>query len=398
MVSNAFASFVEGFAGTLAVNINERKKEARDYFNKQVEYARTTGMENRKKVRATVESNMTIADQLAAVGVPKEVIMAQITMDPSSLGDMANQTEKLRASAGREFSAEEWKAIYEVAADYKAPNEDMATFISRTYDPIANAAQSPGFEEDPKGSLISSMMGFSSMDEARDRLKTTDIGGGLTADQLMRYGDSTPQRVGPRTTVTTNYGAVEKMAGDKGLTIPETAAVIKMTDEIADRVVVGDKDNQDAEQGTKNGLFILDTVKDQIRELNLPGVTEAVIDVQARRAIRQRGYIFPEEDVVTEDPVAPTGGGTDTQPVPETTTPTTEVVTAPVEPPVDDPMSAPIDIEKEPHLRVIPDIILRGKMRTLTFTSDNGDGTSLWIDQDGEEVKMKNAGLRARSQ
>lgn len=51
MASNAVKGFVQGFAGTLAPIILERKKEARDYFNKQVEYARTTGLQNRQRVK-----------------------------------------------------------------------------------------------------------------------------------------------------------------------------------------------------------------------------------------------------------------------------------------------------------------------------------------------------------
>jgi len=396
MVSNAFASFVEGFAGTLAVNINERKKEARDYFNKQVEYARTTGMENRKKVKSTVDQNTSIASQLQAVGVPKEVIMAQISMDPNSLGDMANQTEKLRASAGREFSAEEWKAIYEVAEDYKAPDEDIATFISRTYDPISNAANSPGFKEDPKGSLISSMMGFSSMDEARDRLKTTDIGGGLTADQLMRYGDSAPERTGPRATVTTNYGAVKKVTDSGGGLSPTEANYVQgqLGDVGDDMLTKFEKDffgetGVPVREGT-NANQILDAMVGRLSRQGVGNINAATVTPLVKDWLTGKGYSFTEGEAPSETPE----GVTETTTAPEPTTPTP----APTEAAVDDPMSAPIDIEKEPHLQVIPEIIIRGKMRSLRFTSDNGDGTSLWIDQDGEEIKLKNAGLRARSQ
>jgi hypothetical protein len=199
------AGFVEGFANTLAKGMTDRQAEARDYFNKQVDYAKTTGLANRRKTQAAVESNLSIANQLQQVGVPKNLIMAVVNQDPQGLGNFYTQAQAIQERAGKSLTADEWTAISEVGGNFQAPDEDLATFISRTYDPIANAINSPGFEDNPKESLLVSLMGFNQMDKARKSLGTRIIADGMTADQLIAYGDSSPQRIGGDAVVTTNF-------------------------------------------------------------------------------------------------------------------------------------------------------------------------------------------------
>jgi len=93
------AGFVTGFANSLSEGITKRQEKAQDYFDKQVEFARTRGLENRMGVKRAVEQNLSIARQLEAVGVPKDIIMAQINQNPEGLGDFYTQAEKIRAAA-----------------------------------------------------------------------------------------------------------------------------------------------------------------------------------------------------------------------------------------------------------------------------------------------------------
>jgi hypothetical protein len=311
MASAAVEGFVTGFAGTLAQNVIENKQRARDYFDKQVEFARTTGLENRNRVRETVNSNISIARQLEAVGVPKEVIMAQVNQDPAGLSSFYEQAEKIRASTGKDFTSEEWKAIFKVAGDFKAPDEDIATFISRTYDPIANAASEPDFTDDPEGTLISRMMGFNAMDQARSRLGETVIADGMTADQLIRYGDVQPQRVGGNAVVTTNYSAIPNSGSD--LSSTDTDRVRKWIDETAVNILDKNKviDNTSPNLATARQELI-----DEVSAIDpslSPSDIERLVDVY----LRSRGLV---PTAAAEEPVGEPEGA----------------VEAPVEPPVGD--------------------------------------------------------------
>ncbi len=212
MESSAAQGFVQGFAGTLAPIILERKKEARDYFNKQVEYARTTGLQNRQKVRQEADATLGVARQLEAIGVPKEVIMAQVNQDPNGLGAFYQGIDKLnvkRASQGLPaLTSEEISAMVNVGGNFKAPDEDLATFVTRTYEPLSRAVRDPGFSANPENSLWASMMGYSAMDEARAELGNTVIAEGMTAEDLINYGDAQPQKIGGQAVVTTNYAGL----------------------------------------------------------------------------------------------------------------------------------------------------------------------------------------------
>lgn len=333
MASAAIEGFVTGFAGTLAENVLENKKRARDYFDKQVEYARTTGLENRQRVRQQVEAATSVARQLEQVGVPREVIMAQINQNPDGVGDFYEQAEKIRAKAGRDLTPDEWKAIYKVAGDFKAPDEDIATFISRTYDPIANATASPDFEDDPEGSLIATMMGFNAMDRARRDLAETEVADGLTADQLIRYGDVRPERVGGNAVVTVDYeGMPPELREDSNLSITETNAIVTKVDEEVDAALSA----LEAEGLISEGADITETRDDIVEELRLiyPSVSTEQLKLFVDRAVRKKRYTVDGLEPATDAEEAPTEPLTDqaTTPAPTPSEAPTAAPTASAEP------------------------------------------------------------------
>lgn len=370
MASAAVEGFVTGFAGTLAQNVIENKQRARDYFDKQVEFARTKGLENRNRVRETVNTNISIARQLEAVGVPKEVIMAQVNQDPAGLSSFYEQAEKIRASTGKDFTPEEWKAIFKVAGDFKAPDEDIATFISRTYDPIANAASEPDFADDPEGTLVSRMMGFNAMDQARARLGETVIADGLTADELVRYGDVQPQRVGGNAVVTTNYGAIPGREGSSDLSISETSALLKVVDEQVSTAI----GMLESAGGLAEGADLTATRDEVVQEIATLYPQASVADIQrmADNAIRKRRYTVDsgkEPGLPVEEPEG--------------------AVEAPVEAPVGETSPEPtMPSEAPPTASTTPDVITTGDGVQLTLVRDNDDGTSTYMDPDGNEYRI----------
>ncbi len=302
MASSAAQGFVQGFAGTLAPVILERKKEARDYFNKQVEYARTTGLQNRQRVRQQADATLSIARQLEQIGVPKEVIMAQVNQDPTGLAEFYTQAQKINGQAGTPLTPDQWVDLYDIGGDFKSPDEDLATFITRTYDPIANATQSPGFQQDPKGSWLASMMGFSAMDEARAELGQTQIAEGLTADQLIQYGDIQPQRIGGTAVVTTDQEALKRFIPEDDLSISEATAIAKSAEE-----VVSALDNEAAVDGSSGDIETL--ALEDLRTL-YPTVPEERLRGVVRQMMKRRGLLeeAPEGGAEGGEEVLPPSG------------------------------------------------------------------------------------------
>lgn len=293
-MGSAAEGFIQGFAGTLAPTILERKKEARDYFNKQVEYARTTGLQNRQRVRSQTDATLSIARQLEQIGVPKAVIMAQVNQDPAGLAEFYTQAQKINGGASAPLTPDQWTDLYDIGGDFKAPDEDLATFIARTYDPITNATQAPGFQQDPKGSWLASMMGFSAMDEARAELGQTQIAEGLTADQLIQYGDAQPQRIGGTAVVTTDQEALRSLFPEDERSLTESNLIATAVDEALKLSTYDLEPGQDATE-------VLNSVIQQV-QARLPQATREEIQRVAESALLAQRYTLGGSETGIEEP------------------------------------------------------------------------------------------------
>lgn len=374
MASAAIEGFVTGFAGDLAKNITERKKEARDFFNKQVEYARTVGLENRRRVRQTVDANLSIAQQLEAAGVPRELIMAQVNMNPAGLGDFYTTAEKIRAEKQRDLTPDEWKTIFRVSGDFKAPEEDLATFISRTYDPISNAVRSPTFEDDPEGSLFASMMGYTAMDQARAELGRTVIADGMTAEELIATGDAQPQRVGGNATVTVDYGAL----GGKGLDMRELQFLDGIVEEEVnvelDRAVqAGELVLAEGADATSVRQTVIANISETYPEVPLTDI-QRLVDAKLRRQGLTASDVLPEEEMPAGGAESPAEGGEAPEMgegSPETQSPSTEAPTASTD-------------ALSPEERMAAEAAFG-----FTGVVDNGDGTVLVTLADGTTKRYR---------
>lgn len=232
--------FAQGFFNTLSDNMEVRKTEARDYFNKQVDIARTAGVANRNRVNAAVNESVTIARQLEAMGVPKDIIMAQANMDPASLSILYDQVTKMRSASAVPLDEKAYRSVFELSGDYAAPDEDFATFFSKMFNPIVEATNNDpeGFKSNPKGTIWANAFGFNQMDRARAKLAETEVAPGLTAEQAIAYGDTiTPNRPNGNSTVTVNPQAVNKLAGVDTISPGEAAAISKEFDAMVPEIV-----------------------------------------------------------------------------------------------------------------------------------------------------------------
>lgn len=222
--------FVRGFAGTLQKGIETRREDARNYFTRQLEIAQTTGVENRNRVRQSVDASTRIAKQLQQTGVPKDIIMSIASSNPEELSSFSEQVARAQA-AGIEVNEEFFRDFVEVSKDFKAPDEDFGTFFARVYEPIAaNASADPAaFNDDRKGSIWASMLGLNATEKAQQRLAETPVVDGMSAADLLAYKDTPTPNTQGSPTVTYNYDLLadmEKQArGEEGLSISERNSI-----------------------------------------------------------------------------------------------------------------------------------------------------------------------------
>jgi len=393
--------FATGFFNKLSEGIDTRNADARDYFNKQVETARTLGLENRRRSSAMIDESVGVAKRLQAMGVPKDIIMAQANMDPAGLGDFYTQVEKLRLEANVPVDEEFFRSVYKLSGTFKAPDEDFNTFFSKIYGPIVQAAQEDpeGFKQDPEGSIWARAFGGGAMDRARDKLATTEVVPGMTAEQAIAQGDTPrPNKVGGDSFVTVDPDALRKAAGKEEIN-PQTMAVINkdftdMQAEIETELTTLKDENGNLvfDTGSEEALDRLDAATKQAAYERMKevyaGNEKYLSYIRTRYGLDEEG--FPLEAEVSD--TGPTGGATEPPPE-ETLTPTTEVNDA-VEPPPRPVTGA--DKFKEQYapdsrfkVKPTPSISVTandGNTISLTLVSENEDGTLTYKNDGTGEV------------
>lgn len=375
---NSLASgFLTGFFNTQSDEMEVRRQEARDYFNKQVEMARTVGVANKRRVDAAVNESVTVARKLEAMGVPKDIIMAQANMDPASLGELYNQVVELSTQSSVPLTEDIYREIYKMSGDFAAPDEDFNTFFTRMFNPIVDASKNDpeGLKNDPKGTIWANAFGFNQMDKARAKLGETEVAPGLTAEEAIQYGDQVvPNRPYGNSTVVMNPQKLQEIAPADPITPSEGAAISKEYEDALTeaRIAVGQEAGVDAmtpeleEQAKIQAYTIL---------YSAYGGDEKLL-----------GYIREKYGINLDAPVEavgePTEGGED---VPAPDTP--ETPPASVEPPVE-PVEGDGESLTEDEIQKFQ--IVRGDYEI----KDNGDGTSTITNPNGETQVFPNNVVR----
>lgn len=368
--------FATGFFNKISEGIDTRNEDARNYFNKQVETARTLGLENRRRSSAVIDESVNVAKRLQAMGVPKDIIMAQANMDPAGLGDFYSQVEKLRLEANVPVDEEFFRSVYKLSGTFQAPNEDFNTFFSKIYGPIVSAAKEDpeGFKQDPEGSIWAKAFGIGAMDRARDKLATTEVVPGMTAEQAIAQGDTPrPNKVGGDSFVTVDPKALKRATGSVESVNPQTMDVIdKKFVEISGEVETELTSSGEFDLSDPTSLNLLEhSVKkatyDKIKELYV-GDKKYLSYIRTRYNLDEDGMPIGVEEPQPE----PTEGVTEA-PLPETNT------GSPNE-------GAPVEATTEPVEATdgIPNITTvdgSGNTITLTFVSNNMDGTATYKNQ-----------------
>jgi hypothetical protein len=398
--------FVTGFANTLADGVNERTAIARDYFQKQYEIATTVGLENHRKVESQVEASAKTAQQLQQMGVPRDIIMAVASQDPLSLGDFYAEIAAAQKS-GVPIDEQFFKDFVTVSGEFKAPDEDFATFFRKALTPISQTASSnpEAFKRDRKGGIFGALMGADPYGRAQEKLDNTVVIDGLSASDLARYGqDYRPAGVENAPTVSFDYSATAKRKSSD-LSVAETTAINKEIEDTMKRM----HDEARLRGENPNVLDFRKAATDEVAERygHIPEVVRYL-----------EGGTGSTEEEITEEALPPTGqeleeagiGTTPAEPAPEavpteapetvpTVAPVPEVPapaeeaptpseTAPTAPAEGMPNSAPINPEEEGLYK----ITIKGL--TLMWESNNDDGTVTYRDADGEAYDFDPAEVR----
>jgi len=360
MASSFAQGFVTGFANTLAKGMEERQESARRYFEKQLEIAQTKGVENRRRVTAIVDQNVSVANQLMAMGVPKDIVMAQASMNPESLPEFYKEVEELRLKSPEVMTEDTYRALYNISGTFKAPEEDFRSFFSRMYEPAQRAAKEDpeGFKSDREGSIWGRV--FSSTEseygKAQDRLRNTPVADGMSAADLIAYGDDIYPQAGGAV-VTRNPEAFRRVAAkDDGVSFAIRNQIVSAVEEAFSTKMV-EVTKELGESGENTEAVVEKAILAVADELGLDGLKGNERELALRELRRNADRILKASDS--------TKGGED---APETA----EVVVPP------EVKSEVVIDEADTDPIVIRDA---EGVRTLTFMSDNKDGTLTFLDQ-----------------
>lgn len=204
--------FITGLANKLSSGIDERRDSARKYFERQLEIAQTTGLDNLKKSKTKSRESLGFANQLLQLGVPRSVIMAQAKSNPEGLGQLVGQVTELQSAYGGKLKEEDFADLWNVSGAVENPDEDFATFFGRIYEPLKGAVtEDPeGFRANPGRSLWRKMFAMDGYQNAQGALEDTEVVGGYSAADLIRLGDNAVEG-DPSVTVTPNFEKLGEM-------------------------------------------------------------------------------------------------------------------------------------------------------------------------------------------
>jgi len=376
-MSDFASGFVTGFANTLNAGIMERQAEARKYFEKQLEIAQTTGVENRRRVKAQVKNNVSLANQLVAMGVPKDLIMTQANMNPEGLADFAANVEKLRLNSATPLTEQTFRDIYELHGSLKNSDEDFSSFFSRMYDPIEQSAKTDpeGFQQDARASIWATMFGTNLMEKSKEKLGETVVYDGLSAADLIQYGDSAQPMTDESSFATTNPEALKGLMGEE--TIPYNIRATIAEDVAGAFATAVTTLTQAAGEGTEDPEAMREIIKaageETLRRMNIDDLTPPERNA-AIKAVENQMELALDQYLPAEAVGSPTEAPEGDVATP--TAPDTEGAVAP-----------PTEAVKQEAPKTIFGYTGEGKEVRFSFVKMAPDGKAVYKDElTGEEI------------
>jgi hypothetical protein len=152
-------AFATGFLESKAKSINEAKKDAKDFEERQRTLAeRNTKTISRRNAIATQVAGLT--NMLRSNGASDTVIQAAISSGPQAISELANKVESARSEYGRDLNSSDIEALVRIPEGFKTIDLDT---------------------EKVEQTFMDRLSGRKQMDLARARLDSEVMQDGLTA-------------------------------------------------------------------------------------------------------------------------------------------------------------------------------------------------------------------------
>ena len=171
-------AFATGFLESKAKSINEAKKDAKDFEERQRTLAeRNTKTISRRNAIATQVAGLT--NMLRSNGASDTVIQAAISSGPQAITELANKVESARSEYGRDLNSSDIEALVRIPEGFKTIDLDTDAFIRQTYGLGYKGAGVS--DKKVEQTFMDRLSGRKQMDLARARLDSEVMQDGLTA-------------------------------------------------------------------------------------------------------------------------------------------------------------------------------------------------------------------------
>lgn len=220
-------AFLTGFLKQTNKNINERKDEAREYFNQRMQQAFESARSYKARNKDKLDSSLQVGKQLMAAGVPQDVVMAIANQNPEDLATFQSTIDEMKVK-GVEFTPESYRGLVNMDKEFNAGSENLTSLLQKIYTPLMGniKADPQGWDFDPKGTMWATMMGYNAMERANERLASTEVLPGVSAAEVL--GDTGSPNYNPL-----NSGAVSFNYNEVGNKTREAAKTLKGPDDLS---------------------------------------------------------------------------------------------------------------------------------------------------------------------
>lgn len=194
---SAFEAFATGFLTETARNINVRKDQADDYFQQQMERARTRGADALATRKNNLNNLTNVANTLRTqANMPEDVLRVVINQGPETL-QQVQEIYNTAASKGQALTEDFWRNVVDFSTTVKPEDQSLNDFLSETVGLFGNNLEATSGEGgDPFSAFMASGLGLNAMDKARERLDQEEMFGGYTAGDLLAM-ESRPEFSNP---------------------------------------------------------------------------------------------------------------------------------------------------------------------------------------------------------
>ena len=179
----SFASFAKGFLDQTNADADRRIRQADEYYERQLETARTRGVQALENRRAQFSQLSNLSNQLIHMGMPASTVRVLAQQGPEAL-QAALETGSQFVSAGIELNEDLWNDVWRTTGEVTADTgQSVEDFLREVTGLLPQHLEQTG---DARSSFFASALGLNAMDRADRRLQTEAVTDGFSAYDLNR--------------------------------------------------------------------------------------------------------------------------------------------------------------------------------------------------------------------